>query len=47
MDEILELLADVGMGFLFIVVVVFVAALVLVTREALREINGKDKADRS
>ena len=47
MDEILQVLANIGLAFLGLVVVVFVVALVLVTREALREVNGKDKADRS
>jgi hypothetical protein len=42
MDGILELLADVGLGFLCLLAVVFVAALVLVVKEALREINGED-----
>lgn len=45
MDGILELLADVGLAFLCLVVVVFVVALVLVTKEALREANGEDKAE--
>ena len=47
MDEILQVLANIGLAFLGLVVVVFVVALVLVTREALREVNGKDKTDRS
>jgi hypothetical protein len=45
MDEILELLANIGAGFLLLVIVVFAVALVLVTRRALAEID-EDKTGR-
>jgi hypothetical protein len=42
MDGILEVLSNIGMGFLLLVVLGLVWALVLAVREALRQVNGKD-----